>query len=117
MNFNPDKHHRRSICLPNYDYAQAGAYFVTVCTHERQCLFEGVTDGEVRQNDYGRIVSESWGVLPDHYPRVGLDLFVIMPNHVHRVILLGDDDALHGEKAVCIVSTYGTHEGDLRSDN
>ena len=92
MTFDPDKHHRRCIRLQDYDYAQPGAYFVTLCTHNRKCLFGHVVDGEMYQNEYGRIVSACWGELPYHYPRIDLDAFVVMPNHVHGVILLRDDD-------------------------
>ena len=94
MRFDPDRHHRRSIRLRSYDYAQPGAYFVTVCTHNRQCLFGNVINGEIRQNEYGRIVAACWSELPGHYPRVALDVFVVMPNHVHGVILLRDDEAV-----------------------
>ena len=91
MPYDPRKHHRRSIRLPGYDYAQPGAYFVTICTHRRACLFGRVVDGEMRLNDAGRIVQASWDDLPNHYPHVQLDAFVVMPNHVHGIIILTDD--------------------------
>ena len=96
MTFDPHIYHRRSIRLRSYDYSQPGAYFVTVCTRNRQCLFGDVIDGEMRPNQFGRIVSACWSGLPAHYPRVGLDTFVAMPNHVHGVIRLADDDSPHG---------------------
>ena len=91
MPYDPRKHHRRSIRLPGYDYAQPGAYFVTICTHGRACLFGRVVDGEMRLNDAGRIVQASWDDLPNHYPHVQLDAFVTMPNHVHGIIILMDE--------------------------
>jgi hypothetical protein len=56
MRYDPDKHHRRSIRLENYDYAQKGVYFITVCTQDRQCLFGKIVDGEIRLNDAGQLV-------------------------------------------------------------
>ena len=90
MTFDPDKHGRRSVRLPGYDYSQPGAYFVTVCARDRECLFGDVLDGEMTFNDAGRIINECWHDLPDHYPYVALDAFVLMPNHIHAVILIMD---------------------------
>ena len=81
-------HHRRSIRLKNYDYAQAGAYFVTIVTHGRKCLFGEVGGGLMRLNDAGRMVWEVWDSFPNHYPDVQCDTFTIMPNHFHGVVVL-----------------------------
>ncbi|MGQ9925797.1 MAG: transposase [Chloroflexaceae bacterium] len=86
--YDPYKHHRCSIRLKGYDYTQAGAYFVTICTQDRACLFGEVVDGEMRLNDAGQIVQTAWDELPNHYPNVELDEFVVMPNHVHRIIVI-----------------------------
>ena len=59
MTFNPEIHHRRSIRLRDYDYSRGGAYFVTVCAFQRECLFGEVTDGKMWLNDAGRTVQES----------------------------------------------------------
>lgn len=91
MRYDPERHHRRSIRVKGYDYAQAGAYFVTVCTQGRQCLFGDVAAGEMRLNEFGQIVLDCWLDLPRHYPHVALDAFVVMPNHVHAVVMLIDD--------------------------
>jgi len=91
MGFDPRRHHRRSIRLQGYDYAQAGAYFVTVCTQDRECLFGEIVDGAMRLNDAGRMVQAVWDELPDHYPGVDVDAFVAMPNHVHGIIVLTGD--------------------------
>src|SRR3989304_5953169 len=88
MKFKPERHHRRSIRLHGYDYAQAGAYFVTVCTQGRECLFGDVTEGQMRLNSLGTIVQACWADLSHHYSHVELDAFVVMPNHVHGIILL-----------------------------
>ncbi len=67
MRYNPGKHHRRSIRLRRYDYAQAGAYYVTFCTHNRECLFGDVADGEMRLNDAGRMVLQVWEEMPERF--------------------------------------------------
>lgn len=85
-------HRRRSIRLKHYDYAQAGAYFVTICTHQRGCLFGAAANGAVRLNEYGCIAGDAWGELPGHYGYLALDAFVVMPNHVHGILVLPSDD-------------------------
>ncbi len=79
--FNPDIHHRHSIRLKNYDYSQAGAYFVTICAWHRECLFGDIADGEMRTNEYGRVVENEWLKTPDIRGNVELDYYVVMPNH------------------------------------
>jgi putative transposase len=88
MKFESDKPRRRSLRLPGYDYAQAGAYFVTICTQNRECLFGQIIDRGMQVNPYGMVVQSCWDDLPKHYRHVELDVFVIMPNHVHGIILL-----------------------------
>ncbi|MCL5279874.1 MAG: transposase [Planctomycetes bacterium] len=88
MRYDPKKHHRRSIRLVDYDYAQAGAYFVTVCAEDHTCLFGDVVGNEMRLNDAGRMVEAVWDELPGHYPGVETDAFVVMPNHIHAILLL-----------------------------
>ena len=78
--FDPDRHHRRSIRLHGYDYAQAGAYFVTICTRERELFF---ADPELAE-----IVTTVWFSLPERFPTITLDAFVVMPNHVHFIVFL-----------------------------
>ena len=93
MKYNPKIHHRRSIRLQNYDYSQAGAYFVTICVQERVCLFGDVVDGAMQVGNIGRIISVCWAEISDHFPTVDLDAFVIMPNHVHGIIVLRNNVA------------------------
>jgi REP element-mobilizing transposase RayT len=88
--YDPDRHHRRSIRLKGYDYAQAGAYFVTVCAWNRECVFGEIVDTAARLNSLGEIVQGCWDDLPHHYPRVRLDAVVVMPNHVHGIVVLTD---------------------------
>ncbi len=88
MTFNPDIHHRRSIRLREYDYSSVGAYFVTICAQGRECLFGNVADGEMRLNDAGRMVGEWLFKLPDKFPGVVLDEYIVMPNHFHGIICI-----------------------------
>jgi hypothetical protein len=89
MKFNPDVHHRRSTRLKGYDYSWAGAYFVTICTKNRECLFGEVMAGRMRLNDAGRIVQLTWNGLPRRFPTAELGGFVVMPNHVHGIVMVG----------------------------
>jgi REP element-mobilizing transposase RayT len=76
--------------LKGYDYTQAGAYFITLCVQQRLCLFGEVIAGLFVPNQYGALVAQAWNDLPNHYPHVSLDQFVVMPNHVHGIIVLSD---------------------------
>src|SRR5258706_6614541 len=89
MKYDRAKHHRRSIRLKEYDYRQFGAYFVTVCTQNRACLFGAAAAGEMQLNNAGEIAKATWNELPARFPLVGLDAFVVMPNHIHGVIIVG----------------------------
>jgi len=78
--FDPKIHHRRSIRLKNYDYSKPGAYFITICTHNRELLFE---PGPVKV-----MLKSFWQKLPAKFPTVQLDEFVMMPNHIHGIIMI-----------------------------
>ncbi len=88
MIYDERQHHRRSIRLRGYDYTQAGAYFITVCTHDGACVFGDVVDGVMQLNECGAIVRDCWMAIPDHFLQTALDEFVIMPNHVHGIVVL-----------------------------
>ena len=83
----PDRHHRRSIRLKGYDYSLAGAYFVTISTQDRVCVFGDIVSGVIRLSEAGRMVSTEWDTLPAWFPGVDLDAFVVMPNHIHGIIV------------------------------
>ncbi|HET9588325.1 MAG TPA: transposase [Anaerolineales bacterium] len=89
--FDPQKRHRRSIRLKNYDYASQGAYYVTIVVQGRQCLFGEIIEGEMHLSKHGEIVQNWWNEIPMHFPNVKLGAFVIMPNHVHGIILITDE--------------------------
>jgi putative transposase len=91
MIYDPDKYHRRSIRLKGYDYSQAGTYFINVCVQDRDCLLGEIINGEMQLNAAGQMIYDWWNQLPDKYPNIELDEFVIMPNHLHGIIILCDN--------------------------
>jgi putative transposase len=104
--YDPNKHQRRSIRLPGYDYDQAGAYFVTICTQDHHCLFGRIEGEAIRLNRVGEIAEECWRAIPIHFADVELDVFVVMPNHVHGTIAIADADGAADVRA--------THASPLR---
>ena len=99
------KRRRRSLRLNGYDYAQAGAYFVTICTEGRACLFGEVANGTMRLNAAGQLAVTLWNDLTPRFVGIELDAFVVMPNHVHGVIVLPDRTPTVGAPLV------GAHDG------
>jgi REP element-mobilizing transposase RayT len=110
MTFNPDTHHRRSNRLREYNYSQAGGYFVTICTWQRKCLFGEIVAGKMQLNDLGTHVCETWTDMPRHYRHVALDAFVVMPNHVHGIIVISDVEARAGLKPAPTDKWHGLSE-------
>ena len=92
MRYDSNKHHRRSIRLKGFDYTREGAYFVTICTQNQACLFGEIVNGQMRLNDVGEVADICWRAIPERFPRVVLDAFVIMPNHVHGIIWIGPEN-------------------------
>ena len=92
MSYDPNRHHRRSIRLQGYDYAQTGAYFITLCTQGRARLFGRVTRGVVELTDIGRIVAEEWERTPSVRSNVELDAYVVMPDHIHGILVITHRD-------------------------
>lgn len=90
---------RRSIRLHGYDYSQEGAYYVTVCTQDRLCLFGSVQNGEMVLNEIGQYVEKCWLEISTHFPNTVLHEYMIMPNHVHGIVeIVGANDYLPAEK-------------------
>ena len=81
-------HRRKSLRLSGYDYSQPGAYFVTICTFRNQNLLGEIHNREMFLNDAGRIVEKTWLEIPEHFLIAGLDSFVVMPNHIHGILVL-----------------------------
>ncbi|MBL8044893.1 MAG: transposase [Anaerolineales bacterium] len=99
MKYDPLIHHRRSIRLKNYDYRQAGAYFVTFCVQNREHLLGEIIEGEMHLSDYGRIVTETWLWLAENYSWIVLDVSVVMPNHFHGILVINDEGRRGGSPA------------------
>jgi putative transposase len=93
------KHHRRSPRLKGYDYSQEGAYFITVCTHRRESLFGEVVGEQMQLSAFGQITTAEIERIPLNYRRVDLDAFVVMPNHIHLILVFFDTPlSLRGKK-------------------
>jgi putative transposase len=88
MDYDPERHHRHSIRWQGHDYAAGGTYFVTICTVERACLFGEVVDGQMRLNPLGSIVEQEWVRTGQIRPEVEIDVFAVMPNHLHGLITI-----------------------------
>jgi putative transposase len=98
LKYDKDIHHRRSIRLRHFDYSQTGAYFVTICTWKRECVFGDISDGHAGVqssvpllNGYGEIVKSEWMKTAEIRTNVELDEFVVMPNHIHGILIINDD--------------------------
>ena len=96
MPYDPTVHGRRSVRLDGYDYARAGAYLVTICTHDRLPLFGDTLNGECVLTELGLIAEEEWLAAERLRAYVALDYFVIMPNHVHGIVVLTGSDEGRG---------------------
>lgn len=89
MKYNPDIKGRRSIRLKGYDYSQSGMYFITICTQSRRCLFGEIFDGEMKCNAFGQIVKSQWHELSKRFVNIKFDEFIVMPNHIHGIVIVG----------------------------
>jgi putative transposase len=95
MLYNPKKYYRRSIRLKGYDYAQEGAYFITMCCKDRRCLFGDVVESEMIVNDAGRMIEMQWQALTNRFTHIHLHEFIIMPNHFHAILQIRNIDEAH----------------------
>lgn len=86
-------HRRRSIRLPGYDYALAGAYFVTLTAQGQSALFGEIIGGEMRANDAGQMVARWWAELSHRFTEVETDVYTVMPNHFHGIVVINEPDA------------------------
>jgi putative transposase len=87
MPYDPREHYRRSIRLRDYDYTSPGAYFVTICTQDRKTIFGEIVNGEMHLNKLGESTQSIWCALPERFPDIELDQLVIMPDHIHGIII------------------------------
>ena len=108
--YNPAIHHRRSIRLQGYDYTRCGAYFITICTKHNVTMFGEVVEGVMRLNECGNIAQRLWYTLPKRFPGVELDAFVVMPNHIHAILV-----HTHNESIIYSASSNNTTSTDKES--
>lgn len=93
---------RKANRIPKYDYSTPNYYFVTICTHEKQCIFGSVEN----LNGYGQIAAELLLKIPEHFPNAAMDKYVVMPNHIHAIIILRDAPAEHRKSLSIILGQY-----------
>jgi REP element-mobilizing transposase RayT len=103
MPYNPEIHHRHSIRLKEYDYSQAGLYFITICTQNRECLFGKIIDGKIQLSPLGIIADVLWHEIKNHVNNVDLGEFTVIPNHIHGIIMLGCEGNGDDEVGIGIV--------------
>ncbi|MHB8600080.1 MAG: transposase [Ktedonobacteraceae bacterium] len=88
MPYDPEIHHRRSIRLRHYDYRRPGSYYVTICVHEKRCVFGEIADAVAHLNELGNIAQTNWLAMPQRFPTIEVDEYIIMPNHMHGIITI-----------------------------
>lgn len=111
MRFNPYLHHRRSIRLRGYDYAQPGAYFITICTRNREPILGKITHGRMLPNILGEAVWQEWFLSGEIRSEIRLDSFVVMPNHVHGIVIIDRDHIVGAHGHAPLHGTLGKPTG------
>ena len=96
----PNPRSRRSPRLQGYDYSQEGAYFITICTHHREHRFGDVTNAEMNLNAFGNIAEQEWFETGKLRSEFELDAFIVMPNHVHGILTIVDNNSARTGRAL-----------------
>ena len=99
--YDPKKHRRRSIRLKEYDYSSEGMCFVTVRVRNGECVPGEVVEGKMYHSEIGRTVDECWDDISTHFANTSLDVFQVMPNHLHGILLICDGGDSHGHYKPC----------------
>src|SRR3990172_7577394 len=92
MSQDPRHYFRQSTRLKNYDYSMSGAYFITICTKDEGDVFGMVVNGKTNLNNTGKILERVWINLPKQFENINLDEFVVMPDHIHGIIIIKNED-------------------------
>ena len=119
MTLYKDKYRIESVRLQGYDYSQPGAYFITIVTHNRQCLFGNIVDGEMMLNEFGVLVKNEWLKTGIIRPNIVIDAFVVMPNHLHGILIItGNDDGrgFRGGGGRDTLQRVSTTKSEMESD-
>jgi len=107
MNLFKNKYRIESTRLKNYDYSGVGSYFITICTKNKQNYFGYVVDGEMQLSQIGQIADQCWNEIPKHFPFVLLDEYVVMPNHVHGILIVNGNINDHRVETQNFASLHG----------
>ncbi len=83
-----NKYRVESARLKGWDYSSNGGYYITICVHNRECVFGNIEDRKMIMSDLGKIAEKYWLEIPHHFPFVKLDTYVVMPNHIHGIIFI-----------------------------
>ncbi len=92
--YNPKEHKRKSNRLKDYDYSQGGYYFITICTYDKKCIFGNIINDKMVLNNLGRVAEKEWQKTASMRNNVELKEFVIMPNHIHAIIVIKDVEGI-----------------------
>ena len=119
MAYDPKIHHRRSIRLKNYDYSQAGMYFVTICTQNHLHLFGEIVAGKMVLNDAGKMIQKIWDEISHDFSNIQLHEFTIMPNHIHGIIEIVGADSISAldldSDSISAPNTLNTNRAEIES--
>ena len=113
MKYNPDIHKRKSIRLKHFNYSSNGAYFITLCTKNRECILGNIVNGKMVLSDLGEIVKNEWNKTPMIRHEIKLDIFIIMPNHFHGIIFITNNNVM----AIEYINVGATGRSPLRKQN
>ena len=96
MSLYKNKYRIESTRLKGYDYARNGFYFVTICAKDKELYFGNIVNKKIVLSEIGKIANKFWLEIPNHFPHVKLDYYVVMPNHVHGIIVINNNDDVRG---------------------
>jgi REP element-mobilizing transposase RayT len=111
MNNNSSYNHRRSIRLQEYDYSQDGMYFITICTYQKQCIFGEIIEDKMILNQVGNSVKREWLKSVNVRQEINVDEWVIMPNHLHGIVVIKQDDNNNSTNLVGATDGVGATNG------
>jgi REP element-mobilizing transposase RayT len=117
MTLYKDKYRIESTRLKDWDYSRSGYYFVTICTQDKKCLFGDVIDEKVRLSAIGEIVADEWQKTAQIRKNVSLDIWIIMPNHLHGIVIINNNNEPHGntQKGESYDNKFGPQANNLSS--
>ena len=103
--FDGDRYHRRNMRRGDHDYQKASAYFLTIRTHNLACLFGEASAGELNVNDAGLMLVREWHALPERFDSVTIDEFVVMPDHIHGILVITANNASLSNQNTPLINT------------